>query len=317
MKILYLTDLGYMGPLNMEFQMGPRPPMSWIAALNSFHCPYPRLDELQEDNFDIAIIGCVHENVDIFKINLEKIKSISKKILFQHDSDHRYFYQKNSLQRSYMLNYIISNVDAILVHNDLDKKYYETLYKKSCFIHEQLILDVYNENSTVDKHGVILGGITDRYGALDGYTLITNSTDEEVYCFGAEENIPGINFIPNTWDYMEYNTKLSGFKYAFNLTPFAIGGSFPLQCAMMKVPCLGWDNSNPHKECFPDLVTPYGDFDSLREKFLHLINNKDFYNHTVNYARDKFLNAFNINLYQTNLNKIFYDIINNTNNNKK
>jgi len=309
MKILYLTDIGHMGPLTSSFQMGPRPPMSWIGTLNSFHCPYFKLNELQEDNFDITIIGCIHENVDVFNIDLEKIKKISKKILFQHDSDHRYFYQKNSLHRSYMLNYIISNVDAILAHNDLDKKYYETLYKKPCFIHEQLILDVYNDLPYNNcKHGVILGGITDRYGALDGYTLITNSTDEEIYCFGDNENIPGVTFIPNIWDYIEYNNKLSGFKYAFNLTPLAIGGSFPLQCAMVKTPCLGWDNSNPLKTCFPDLVVPYGDFDLLREKFTHLINNNDFYNYVVDYARDKFVNTFNVNLYKTNLNKIFISL---------
>lgn len=308
MKILYLTDLGYMGPVTSDFQIGYRPPMSWISALKPFHCPYFKLDELKEDGFDITIISCLHENVDVFKINLDKIKNISKKILFQHDSDHRYFYQKNSLQRSYMLNYIISNVDGILVHNDLDKKYYETLFKKPCFIHEQLMLDIYPGDSSLNKRGVILGGISDRYGALDGYTLITNSTDEEIYCFGNDENIPGIEFIPNVWDYVEYNNRLSNFKYAFNLTPFAIGGSFPLQCAMMKVPCLGWDNSNPLKTCFPEIVAPYGDFDSLREKFNHLIHDDNFYKHVVDYARDKFVNEFNINSYQTQMSDIFQSL---------
>lgn len=310
MKILYLTDIGYMGPLTMDFQMGLRPPMSWISALNSFHCPYIKLNELQEDNFDIAIISCLHEKVDVFEINLEKIKNISKKILFQHDSDHRYFYQKNSLQRSYMLNYIISNVDAILAHNDLDKKYYETLYKKPCFIHEQLILDVYDESIPINKQGILLGagGMNDRYGTLDPYVFAINHTEEKIYCFGEEENIPGINFIPNVWDYIEYNKKLSSFKYAFNLTPSGLGGSFPLQCAMMKVPCLGWDTSNTFKTCFPDLVAPYGSFDILEEKFNNLMSDDEFYEYVVNYARQKFITYFNINEYKNNMINIFLSI---------
>jgi len=306
MKILYLTDLNYFGTISSDYQMGLRPPMSWISALKPFHCPYSRIDEIPYNDFDITILSCLHENVDVLNINLEKIKNITKKILFQHDSDHRYFYKKNSLSRSYMLNYIISNVDAVLVHNDLDKQYYQSLFQKPCFIHEQLIFDTYSYlDIPQQKSGVILGGIDDRYGALDGLFLIYNIINEKIYCFGDFEPIPEVIKIENTWDYIEYNKILSKFKIALNLTPMAIGGSFPLQCAMVGVPCVGWDNSHTLKKCFPDLVAPYGDFESLRIILNKLNTEDDFYNKVASQARHIFLKEYNIEEYKKNMNLIF------------
>lgn len=310
MKILYLTDINHTG-ITTNFQMGPRPPMSWISGLDSYHCSYLNLDKIPYEDFDIAILGCIHENVDVFKIDLEKIKKISKKLLFQHDSDHRYFYKNNSIPRSYMLNYIIVNVDGILTHNDLDKKYYENLYRKPCFHHKQLLLDVYNQlNIPEIKKDFILGGIGDRYGTLDGYMLLQDYPSENIYHFGdSEAGIPGLNWMHSDFDYVRFNQLLAKFKIAFNLTPLAIGGSFPLQCAMVKTPCVGWNNSNPHKECFPDLVADYGDFEQLRVILNKLIKDHEFYTYTIDNARNIFIKDFSsVEKYKENMIKIFNQI---------
>lgn len=311
MKILYLTDINYTG-ITTGFQMGPRPPMSWISGLDSYHCSYLNIDNIPYNNFDIAILGCIHENVDILSIDIiNKVKKISKKLLFQHDSDHRYFYKNNNVLRSYMLNFIIINVDGILTHNDLDKKYYENLYKKPCFHHKQLLLDVYNQlNLPNTKEGFLLGGTGDRYGALDGYMLLQDYPSEKIYCFdNTNTQIPDLNIIPNDFDYIKFNQHLAKFKIALNLTPLAIGGSFPLQCAMVKTPCIGWDNSNPHRECFPDLVVEYGDFEGLRVILDKLINDTEFYNHVADNARNIFVKNFSsVKGYKENMVEIFNQI---------
>ena len=311
MKILYLTDLNYEG-ITKDFQMGPRPPMSWISGLESYHCSYTNLNKIPHNNFDIAILGCLHENVDLLNINIiDKVKKSAKKLLFQHDSDHRYFYRNNSLLRSYMLNFIIVNVDGILIHNDLDKKYYETLYKKPCFYHKQLLLDVYDRlKLPTEKNGFLLGGIEDRYGALDGYILLQDYTSHSIYHFSNNETqIPNLNLIPNNFDYLNFNQTLSQFKIALNLTPLAIGGSFPLQCAMVKTPCIGWNNSNPHKECFPDLVVDYGDFNGLRTILNKLLDDDEFYNYVIENARIKFIKNFSsLKEYKSNMIEIFNQI---------
>jgi hypothetical protein len=311
MKILYLTDINYTG-ITAGFQMGPRPPMSWISGLGSYHCSYSNIDNIPYNDFDIAILGCIHENVDILNIDIiNKVKRISKKLLFQHDSDHRYFYRNNNIPRSYMLNFIIVNVDGILTHNDLDKKYYENLYRKPCFHHKQLLLDIYDQlNLPEIKKDFVLGGIGDRYGALDGYMLLQDYPSESIYHFGNDDTgVPGLNSIHSDFDYIKFNQLLTKFKVAFNLTPLAIGGSFPLQCAMVKTPCIGWNNSNPHKECFPDLVTDYGNFEGLRVILDKLINDIEFYNHVTNNARDIFIKNFSsITDYKENMIKIFNQI---------
>jgi hypothetical protein len=209
-----------------------------------------------------------------------------------------------------MLNFIIINVDGILVHNDLDKKYYENLYQKPCFYHKQLLLDVYNQLDLPNKkENFILGGIEDRYGALDGYMLLQDYPSEKIYHFGNNTQIPNLNSISNDFDYIKYNQLLAKFKIAINLTPLAIGGSFPLQCAMVKTPCIGWNNSNPHKECFPDLVVDYGDFEGLRIILNKLITDIDFYNDVTNNARDMFVKEFSsVKDYKENMIKIFNQI---------
>jgi glycosyltransferase involved in cell wall biosynthesis len=307
MKILYVTDIGYIGQTS-GFQLGPRPPMSWISSLNTFHCDYLNLDKLPYNDFDIAIIGCIHEKVDILNLNIiEKIKKVAKKILFQHDSDHRFFYQNNSIERSYMLCYIIMNVDGILAHNELDKKYYENLFQKPTFIHRQLLLDIYPQlNTPSNKTGFILGGIGDRYGSLDSY-LLAQEYSEPTYCFGSN-NIPGLELLPTNYDYISYNQTLSKFKIGINLTPFAIGGSFPLQCAMVKVPCVGWNNSEPLKTCFPDLVADYGNFELLRKQIHMLLNNKEYYNEISEKARNVFLQEYSVETYLENMKSIFKQI---------
>jgi hypothetical protein len=313
MKILYLTDLNYTGYSN-NFQMGPRPPMSWISGLESYHCSYSNLNNIPHNDFDIAILGCIHENVDVLNIDIiNKVRKSSKKLLFQHDSDHRYFYRNNSISRSYMLNFIILNVDGILIHNDLDKKYYENLYKKPCFYHKQLLLDVFNQLSLPKiKKDFLLGGIEERYGALDGYMLLQDYPSDEIYHFGnVETQIPNLNLIYNDFDYIKYNQFLTKFKITLNLTPLAIGGSFPLQCAMVKTPCIGWNNSNPHKECFPDLVADYGDFEKLRLILNKLINDDEFYNYVTEKARNIFLKEFSsLENYKKNMTEIFNQIKN-------
>jgi hypothetical protein len=311
MKILYLTDINYNG-VTSGFQMGPRPPMSWISGLNSYHCSYSNIDNIPYDNFDITILGCLHENVDILNIDIiNKVKKISKKLLFQHDSDHRYFYKNNNILRSYMLNFIIINVDGILTHNDLDKKYYENLYRKPCFHHKQLLLDIYNQLELPNvKEGFVLGGVEDRYGTLDGYMLLQDYPLEKIYHFGnTNTQIPNLNVIPNDFDYKNFSQSLTKFKIALNLTPLAIGGSFPLQCAMVKTPCIGWDNSNPHKECFPDLVVEYGNFEELRSILNKLTSDSEFYNHVVENARDTFIKNFSsVEKYKEDMIKIFNQI---------
>lgn len=313
MKILYLTDLNYIGYLDKDFQMGLRPPMSWISALKPFHCHYLRLNEIKDNNFDITILSCLKAGTDLISIDdLKLLKSVSKKILFQHESDHRSFYKENSLLRNYILNYIIFNIDGILVHNELDKKYYESLFNKPCFIHEQLIFDIYpNIPPPTNKSGILLGGIDDRYGNLDGYILCNTITNEKIHCFGKKtEDIPDLHYIDHIWDYVKYNQLLSNFKIGINVSPMAQGGSFPLQCAMVKVPCIGWDNCHTLKTCFPDLVVPYGDFTQLKNIINILINDIEYYNQIVEKGRSIFESQYSISQYKLNMQSIFDCLLN-------
>ena len=309
MKILYVTDLNHIGPTS-GFQMGPRPPMSWISTLSSFHCNYENLDQVPA-GFDVAILGCIHGNVDVVGIDIiAKTRKVAKKLIFQHDGHHRLFYQHNDHLRNYMLQYIISNVDAILAHNELDKKYYESLYKKPTYIHRQLFLDVF---PTIDvqnqKQGILLLSMGDKYGALDGY-MLGLETSEKMFIPTAEDiQFPRLELIPVDFNYQTYSQKLSTFKLGINPTPLALGGSFPLQCAMVKTPCVGWNNSEPLTTCFPDLTAEYGDFDTLRNVIQKLLKEEDFYAEVVEKGRQIFLTEYSVETYLNQMSTIFNQVL--------
>jgi hypothetical protein len=325
MNILYITDVNYVGKFPKDFSFGYRPFMSWVSALDATHCSYYRLDELNVNTkFDITIVGSLNNtllqnNIDLNNLILKKVEPISEKIVVQQESHHRSFIHDNidnKKDTNILINYyeFLSQCDAILTHNDIDTQYFSTLLNKPCFLHPQLIIPIENNfQPNFDKPNTFILSTSeisrDKGGALDGYFLV-KEFNLPVYTFGSTNtNLPLVTSLPYDPDYVRFNSNLSKFKIGINLPYLPIGGSFPLQCAMVKIPCVGWDNGDPIKDIFPDLVCEYPNFDKLRKIINRLLNDKKFYMDVVEKGYNLFLEKYSCESYYTQMSFILNEII--------
>ena len=73
------------------------------------------------------------------QFNLDKIKSHCKQIATMQEGPHWYF-QDYSLDQQIWFYNTLQDVDFILVHNEIDKKYYEGLTGRPCIIMPSLMI---------------------------------------------------------------------------------------------------------------------------------------------------------------------------------
>ena len=326
MNILYITDVNYIGKFPNDFSFGYRPFMSWVPALDATHCSYYRLDELDVNTkFDITIVGSLNStllqnSVNLNDLILKKIKPISKKIVVQQESYHRSFIHdchtfKKDIHTLNNYYEFLFQCDVILTHNEIDSQYFSTLLNKPSFVHPQLILPINNDKQPDfnKPNNFILSTsemFRDKGGAFDSYLLV-KEFNLPIYTFGPTDiNLPLLTSLPYDPDYIGFNNKLSEFKIGIN-TPFLpIGGSFPLQCAMMKVPCIGWDNGDTIKDVFPSLVSPYPNFSEMKSNIKKLLTDKSFYEDVANQGYENFITKYSYDAYTTSISQILENIIN-------
>ena len=114
------------------------------------------------------------------------------------------------------------------------------------------------------------------------------------------EDVNGINYLP----WMEWNQfmlELSKCKYGIQ-TYQSSAGQFPLNCAYLGIPCIGYNDVNTQRDLFPDLSVDRGDIVAARKIANELQNNKDWYkecskiakfNYDQWYKEEKFLENWN------------------------
>lgn len=295
MKILWISDMGFEGYLPP--QEYDRPPLTWIYELKAYHIHFNQVDKIN-DQFDIAIIASIHENIDIKTINLDKIRQISNKVGIQQESHHRNFFDKKGIIDSVYYIHLYQNCDFIMTHNDIDAQYFSSLFNKPCFEHPQLMrLNTFK----CDKKSKILlvGNMDSRYGNFDNYLIGLESNLPmdvmKMHTYREEEEyLENLNHIPYESNYEKFNKIIGESKLALYLIPYPLGGSFPIQCAMMQTPCISWDTSKTALECYPDLSFKYGHFYDVRNSITKLLNETNFMNDVnelaLNIVKKKYCN---------------------------
>ena len=193
-------------------------------------------------------------------------------------------------------------------------KYFSELYNKPAFVHPQLIIPTEEiPNLGFDKPNNFclssFGGLQDKGGSMDGY-LLTKDFNFPIYCFGEVDfSLPLLEPLSYDPDYGGFNQKLNKLvKIGINVPCLPIGGSFPLQCAMNKIPCVGWNNGDPQQDCFPDLTAEYPNFSKLKMIIKKLLNEKDFYIEVTEKGYENFINKYSFEKYNEQILKILSQI---------
>jgi len=125
------------------------------------------------------------------------------------------------------------------------------------------------------------------YRGFDAW-VISNEFDLPKYGFKSGkykegEEINGINYLP--WmDWYTFMTELSKCKYGIQ-TYQSSAGQFPLNCAYLGIPCIGYNDVNTQKNLFPDLSVERGDIVSARKIAKRLQEDSNFYGASVEIAK--------------------------------
>lgn len=312
MKIAFFTEAQFEGKIPRTHP-NLRTDLAWQVALDATHLNF--YSDVME-NYDIGIFiipkKCEDGNFDLNvwydKFFSTKIKPKIKYVVFMQEGPNNGWQDLRIATQITYLNFL-EECHAILCHNEIDRKYYQGLFPfKIVSVLPSLMI---TSNLTIPREnrtGTIVGGnMVSWYGGMDSY-LIARNMELPIYIPSMgrkqkyEELLPDINHIEykdwNNWMY-ELNKR----KYAIHLMRTFAAGTFALNCAYLKIPCIGWNGCDTQVKLFPELTFEVSDMEGVHKKVHHLMTNDLFYNHVCEYAKkiyedeyseQKFIQKFNI-----------------------
>ena len=298
MRILFITEGNYQGQVQKE-QVG-RTDANWIHALDADHTCINNFKP--NDLYDIGIYIIPKKNPKLDDNTFEQLANICTKVGVMQEAD-QIQWQRYSVPDQIQYLHFLNKVDFILCHNEIDEHYYSGLFPlKPVSVLPTLLLD-YNLKSEYiarkeQRSGVMLGGTwCDWYSGQDSYIISQEFTNERVFAPSMgrkqpeEDYIEDIEYLAYT-DWTNWMYDLSRCKYAIHLMRTYAAGSFQLNCAYLKIPCLGWKGTDTQNLLFPELSPNEGDMVEARKIAKHLYTNQLFYDHVVEYAHKVYLDIF-------------------------
>jgi len=288
MKICFFSEGNYRGKVSNQ-SIG-RTDLNWIYTNDATHIPIS--DLTSDEKFDIGIYIVPKKSPKLDLDTLFALRRICTKIGIMQEAAHDTFQEHPIDVQVNFINFITA-VDFVMCHNEIDYKYYKGIVD-NVFIQPTLML---TDNLQKDKitlphkrDGVMLGGTLSKwYNGLDSL-IIASSFDEEVYIpsmgrkTALEDNLSLANYVPYHTNWNNWMYELSKRKYAVHLMRTAAAGSFPLNCAFLKIPCIGWNTCDTQRLLFPKLSFEVGDMQSALKTAKHLATNEQFFNHVIEYA---------------------------------
>ena len=328
MKICFLSEAGYEGKVPRNIPM--RTDQSWVCALEAYHHPIGKIIvEGCDYKYDIGIViipkttggntGSKKSSMDREDLAkhdyplITNFKKICNKVLVMQESTH-WDWQEDSVEIMYWYYKQIAQSDGILCHNDIDVPYFEGVTGKPSFILPTLMMEDVVRTSDVKEDKVfVAGNWHTTYRGFDAW-VIGGEFDLPMSGFksgkfkeGEEYN--GIDYLP--WmNWHDFMFELSKHKYGVQCYQ-ASAGQFPLNCAYLGIPCIGYNDINTQKDLFPKLSVDRGDILSARKLVLSLKNDSDFYEEVSKVSKENYIKMYSEKVFLENW-KIIEEKINGT-----
>lgn len=303
MEVKWFSELPLQGKVPRNFR-NMRTEFAWFVAQDSSHTNLFNLPQLPDQSIDVGII-IIPKNVEPF-LSMDivgHLKRVCKKYAFMQEGP-SWFFQSLPLQQSFWFFNIMLNADFVLAHNDTDKEYYEGLLGKPVFINPTLMIeDSIKSLPSVDRKGTMLGGNLVRwYGGFNSLIVAQEAGDNiQAPQMGrmdkAELGIQEIKHLPYL-EWVDWIKELNKVKYAVHLNPNTIGGTFNLNCAYLGIPCIGNEEANTQKLCFPELSVRANDIGKARKLMKRLVEDQSFYSYISKQARENYIKHFSENSYK-------------------
>ena len=319
-KIAWFTEGGWEGKVPRNHP-NMRNDMATMHALDVTHYSIHNIHQVTE-KYDIGIVTLPKTNID--KISqyplIESMRKICNKIGTMQEGPHWYF-QDYSMEEQIWFYNILTGLDFIWCHNEIDKKYYKGLTNKNCYINPTLMIEDEIEPPIIEttaRDGVIIGGNMVRwYGGFDSYIVAQEFNNNiSAPSMGRKierEDEMDINHLPYmTW--VEWINNLSKYKYGVHLMPTWAAGTFTLNCAYQGIPCIGYKGLDTQEKLHPNLSVDYGDVETARSLAKKLKDDEDFYNECSDMCKNLYTNSdFRENRWLNIMENTLREILNETN----
>lgn len=294
MKIAFFTEMGFEGKVPRN-HANMRTEFAWMVALNADHHSIVRIPFINEQ-YDLGIVIIPKKNPD-FDIN--SLRLSCKKIAVMQEGPN-WYWQDYDLPKQVWYYNTLASADIIFTHNTSDKRYYEGLtnHKDVRVLQSLMIEDAIDKESLTSpkyREEVIIGGnFVSWYGGFDSY-IVANEIVNKPFAPSMGRKQPGeeqiVSHLPY-FDWRNWITQLSKFKYGVHLMRTHAAGTFALNCAYLGIPCIGYYGLDTQEVCHPNLTVEVGDLVKAKKLIKLLKDDHRFYEWQSREARQNYERVF-------------------------
>jgi len=313
MNILFLNELKTVGKVPQD-RINLRSDFSTIQMLDAYHLGITELfnKQIQESEVvkqaDFAIIVPSKTHPEYLCV-LGVLKQLGIPFGIMQEGPNTFWEEWSAEYQLIYLDIIQQHCSVVLCHNEFDKQYFQGLTAKPIVVmptvHNVKELKQLFNKSLVKAETVFIGGTVARwYNGMTAYAIVSEFPVVRIG-FPTMRRIPSdaISFFPQIdnrvvhypfTSLIEFLQELVMYKYAIHLMPNSAAGSFSLACAILGVPCIGNLNEDTQRYCFPELSVDINDTLKIKELFVRLMNDEEFYQKVRDYALSK-VDFFDVN----------------------
>ena len=282
MKIAFFTEGGYYGKVSRD-NPNMRTDQAWVCALDAVHIPiFGDLSNIEKFDVGIVIIPKEKNREVLAKSStplIRQIKSLCGKVYVMQESI-QWDWQDEPFESMAWFYTQLVDSDGVLCHNDVDIPFFSGITNKPANILPTLMIEDTIKVSDVKEEKVfVAGNWTSTYRGFDAWAIACEFDLPMIgyktgkFKQGEENN--GIHYLP--WMiWKDFMFELSRCKYAVQCYP-ASAGQFPLNCAYLGIPCIGYNDVNTQKHLHVDLSVDRGDIVTAKKLAHKLKTDQNFY----------------------------------------
>jgi hypothetical protein len=312
-RIIFLTEMGFIGQIPRTHD-NMRVEFAQMCALQATHWPMLAMDQINEQyDYAVLLIGKTTAFRDqIYNTDVvQNARRFANKVYFMQEGP-SWIFQDMPLQHQFWHYNVLASVDGILTENKSDISYFKGINSAIPVIDipSLMIEDSVSNLPTIDRSGVIIGGTFCRwYGGFDSYiTALTFNQPIYAPSMGRkkpeEDQIDDLTFLPYM-SWIDWIKQLNQFKYAIHLMPTFAAGTFAMNCAYLRIPCIGYEQVDTQRNLHPDLSIREGDLESAKKLAKLLKNDSSFYNHCSEQCKINYEKYHSENEFIKHMNKVF------------
>lgn len=306
MKIAFFTEIGFEGKIPRE-HTNMRVEFAWMCALDAYHYP---IGTVPSEPYDLAMV--LNSKTKPGLLNIQELKSKCAIVSILQEGPN-WGWQDYALEHQiHYYNNLIA-ADIIYTHNKLDQKYYKGLTNHpDVRVMPSLMIEDPIKDLPIGAQRIpvtmIGGNMTSWYGGFDSMVVA-----QELRCpihapsmgrkIEREEELD-IKHLPYM-DWKQWITSLNQYMYGVHLMRTHAAGTFALNCAYLGIPCIGYEGLDTQEICHPDTTVKLGDLVKAKEIAKELRNNEEFYIYCSKLTKEKYLENYHENKFNTTFKKQF------------